>query len=157
MVRRARAASGSRASGERVKAGPQPNRNEHVKLSPKRPPGRSTRKARAFEAEIRQLRARGYTFEAIREALAEAGVHVSKSTVQREVAKHWPVEHAAITAVVAVRSRATEPPAPPAPVQAPAAIASTPARTEIRSGKDIAEAFFQGRNTNPLFRNREQR
>lgn len=34
-----------------------------------------------------ELRARGYTFEAIRQALAAAGIHVSNSTVQREVAR----------------------------------------------------------------------
>ena len=58
-----------------------------MKLAPKDPPGRSTRRARGFAAEIGQLRAQGYTFEAIREALAEAGVKVSKSTVQREMAR----------------------------------------------------------------------
>jgi hypothetical protein len=34
-----------------------------------------------------ELRSQGYTFEAIREALADAGVKVSNSTVQREVAR----------------------------------------------------------------------
>jgi len=58
-----------------------------VKLVPIRPPGPNARKARAYESDILQLRAQGYTFEAIREALAAAGVHVSNSTVQREVAR----------------------------------------------------------------------
>lgn len=58
-----------------------------MKLAPTDPPGRITRKARAFASEILQFRAQGYTFEAIREALAGAGVHVSNSTVQREVAR----------------------------------------------------------------------
>jgi IS30 family transposase len=40
--------------------------------------------AGAFSQEIRRLRAEGYSFEAIREALAKAGVAVSNSTVQRE-------------------------------------------------------------------------
>lgn len=56
-------------------------------LIPRRPPGRCNRKARAFSAEIRRLHAEGYSFEAIREALAEAGVVVSRSTVQREAVR----------------------------------------------------------------------
>ena len=58
-----------------------------MKLVPKEPPGRSTRKARGFASDMRELRAQGYTFAAIREALAAAGVHVSNATVQREVAR----------------------------------------------------------------------
>jgi hypothetical protein len=54
-----------------------------MQLIPRRPPGPIPRKASAFGAEIRRLRALGYTAEAIREALADAGVHVSNSTVQR--------------------------------------------------------------------------
>jgi hypothetical protein len=57
------------------------------RLSPRRPPGRCNRKARTFSAEIRRLHAEGYSFAAIREALAEAGVVVSISTVQREAAR----------------------------------------------------------------------
>ena len=58
-----------------------------MKLIPTRPPGPNLRKARAFAAEIWQLRAQGHTFESIREALAAAGIQVSNSTVQREVAR----------------------------------------------------------------------
>lgn len=57
------------------------------RLIPRRPPGRCKRQARTFSAEIRRLRAEGYSFEVIREALAEAGVIVSNSTVQREAAR----------------------------------------------------------------------
>lgn len=57
------------------------------RLIPRRPPGRCNRKARTFSEEIRRLRAEGYSFEVIREALAEAGVVVSNSTVQREAAR----------------------------------------------------------------------
>lgn len=60
------------------------------RLTPRRPPGRSNRKARTFSAEIRRLHAEGYSFAAIREALAEAGVLVSISTVQREAARGMP-------------------------------------------------------------------
>jgi len=58
-----------------------------VRLNPKLPPGRVNRKARAFEPEIARLRSQGYTCEAIRAALADIGVNVSLSTVQREAAR----------------------------------------------------------------------
>ena len=43
-----------------------------MKLVPKEPPGRSTRKARGYAPDMRELRAQGYTFEAIRDALPGA-------------------------------------------------------------------------------------
>ena len=58
-----------------------------MKLVPADPPGRSSRKARRFAQDMRELRDQGYTFEAIRMALAAVGVHVSNATVQREVAR----------------------------------------------------------------------
>lgn len=58
-----------------------------MRLTPKDPPGRVNRKARAFELEIVRLRSEDYTCEAIRKALADIGVVVSLSTVQREVAR----------------------------------------------------------------------
>lgn len=58
-----------------------------VALKPRHGPGRVTRKARAFDAEIARLHSEGYTLNSIREALADAGVIVSTSTVQREVAR----------------------------------------------------------------------
>jgi hypothetical protein len=121
-----------------------------MKLEPKHPPGRRTRKARAFEAEIRQLRAEGYTFESIRAALADAGVHVSRSTVQRE-ADRQAFDAAAGGEDSATRnaSNANMPTRrrPPVPALAPA-------QAEPLSGKDIAEAFVRNRITNPLIRNR---
>lgn len=57
------------------------------RLIARRPPGRCNRKARTFSTEIRRLRAAGCSLEVIREALAAAGVVVSKSTVQREAAR----------------------------------------------------------------------
>jgi IS30 family transposase len=59
-----------------------------MNLKPMGPPGRSTRKARAFEAEIGRLSRQGYNSEAIREALALAGVNVSRATVRREMRRH---------------------------------------------------------------------
>lgn len=55
-----------------------------VRLLPNQPPGRCTRKALPFADEIRRLHAMGYTLEAIRQALSEVGVSVSRSTVHRE-------------------------------------------------------------------------
>lgn len=124
-------------------------------LTPKRPPGRSTRKARAFEADIAQLRAQGYTLEAIREALAEAGVHVGKSTVQREAARSTPGRQAkAVEVVTAGADRIAAPPHAPTGVETPVAPVSASSRAELRSGKDIAEAFVRNRITNPLVRTR---
>src|SRR5204862_5088795 len=65
----------------------QRNRSTRVTLTPKRPPGRLNRKALAFAAEIQRLHLQGHSCEAIRQALADAGLSVSRSTVTREVAK----------------------------------------------------------------------
>ena len=108
-------------------------------LTPQHPPGRSTRKARRFEAEIGRLHDMGYSFEAIRQALSNAGVNVSRSTVQREVARR------------SVRSAPVRPQA--GPVQ-PLRSVGAPALPDSRSGKDIAEDFVRNRITNPLLRNR---
>lgn len=77
----------TRASGGRTMTVQAPLESAGQRLIPRRPPGRCNRKARTFSAEIRRLRAEGYSFEVIREALAEAGVVVSNSTVQREAAR----------------------------------------------------------------------
>lgn len=115
-----------------------------MKLAPKDPPGRSTRRARGFALEIGLLRAQGYTLEAIREALGDAGVNVSKSTVQREVTR------------LASRSPATasEPLHPAAEVASVSAFVPPSPTSDLRSGKEIAEAFTATQNTNPLFRQR---
>ena len=56
-----------------------------MELQPKRPPGRTDRKAARYSADIARLRSAGYTYEAIREALADVGVAVSTSALRREV------------------------------------------------------------------------
>ena len=119
------------------------------------PPGRITRKARDFEAEIVQLRAQGYTLVAIRRALAGAGVQVSISTVRREANRH-----AAPKPVAAASSNTpgVRPPSPPkaaATSVAPARLVITAALPEQRSGKEIAEAFVRNQSTNPLIRAKE--
>lgn len=128
-----------------------------MRLAPKRPPGRSTRKARAFAAEIGRLRAQGHTLEAIREALAEAGVQVSKSTVRREVTRHAHAPRpSAVGCAAGPAGRPPKPALTPAPIEPPAAVDRTPARTEARRGKAIAEAFVRDRITNPLLRTRSR-
>lgn len=116
-----------------------------MKLAPKDPPGRSTRRARGYAADIGQLRAQGYTFEAIRQALDEAGVKVSKSTVQREMARLASTSSSGSVAVTEPSLPVSAPAAAPSPV-APSVL------TDLRSGKEIAEAFGSSRINNPLFR-----
>ena len=121
-------------------------------LVPKSAPGRSSRKARGFGHQIRELQARGYTLATIREALAELGIVVSKSTVQREAARltrgvavgHPPF---AVRSGPAVddSEHATTSPAPGAPARP-----SVPSPVEADHGKDVAAAFMKDRITNPL-------
>lgn len=132
-----------------------------MKLIPSDPPGRSSRKARRFAQDMRELRAQGYTFEAIRMALAAVGVHVSNATVQREVARAA-TSRGVVPAVDSGLRFGSELTAP-APMPSTAAPESTttlsPAlegaiETDMRSGKEIAEAFASSRITNPLARAR---
>ena len=127
-----------------------------LKLVPVRPPGPNARKARAFAAEIWLLRAQGHTFESIREALAAVGVHVSNSTVQREVAR----ARSRRSGAPAVAGRPIDEPARDAPAAAPVRTAPTEdasASADGLSGKQVAEAFVKSRSTNPLIRAKEQR
>ncbi|MCV2438709.1 hypothetical protein [Paucibacter sp. DJ2R-2] len=127
-------------------------------LAPKLPPGRSNRKALAFSAEIKCLRKQGYSFEAIRVALKDAGVAVSVSTVRREVN----------IGCTYAPSNAGRTPNPPnsvqlAPHEAPGPAQSSQARMQslqhrdsgdARSGKEVAEDFMRNRITNPLMQER---
>lgn len=123
-------------------------------LTPPVPPGRTNRKARAFTAEIQRLRSAGYSVEAVRLALLEAGLAVSPSTIKRETARS-----------VALAPAAPHRPAPPPLSAGPSAArqgvsshlprcqaAAAPASFlgDTRSGREIADAFLHGRITNPL-------
>lgn len=125
-----------------------------MKLAPQQPPGRITRKARTFEAEIVQLRAQGYTLEAIRQALADAGVRVSISTVRREANRA-----AALNPIATAGTRAPgalpSSPRGSATDEVPAAPVSPATPTERPSGKEIAEAFVRTKSANPLIRAKE--
>jgi len=129
-----------------------------VKLVPLAPPGRITRKARDFEADIVQLRAQGYTLDAIRQALNAAGVHVSISTVRREALRSE-------TAVANPTVNQAERPnlAPPlsthgqSAVAPPAAPAGTALPADWRNGKDVAQAYTSSVITNQFVRAKEKR
>jgi len=132
-----------------------------MKLVPTDPPGRSSRKAKRFAQDMRELRAQGYTFEAIRMALAAVGVHVSNATVQREVARTTKAASVAQGSGSGVRTdewppALTQPQvsAPPPPSNTPQSPQFVSVEADMRSGKEIAEAFASSRITNPLARAR---
>lgn len=128
-----------------------------MKLVPTDPPGRVTRKARQFESDIAQLRAQGYSLDAIRRALACVGVHVSTSTVRREANRRT-----AAPAGIAGSGRAahaSHPALPPATASATKALPAPPilaVASDEASGKDQAEAFLRRQVTNPLLRAKVQ-
>lgn len=102
-------------------------------LQPLRPPGRADRKAGPYAAEILRLRAEGYTYEAIREALESVGITLTESALRREVKRqHMPVRAA--------------PPSPP----------TSPPPPRNTSGREIAEAFFNANPSNPLLPHKDR-
>jgi hypothetical protein len=130
-----------------------------MKLVPSEPPGRSTRKARCFAPEMRELRAQGYTFEAIRQVLATVGVHVSNATVQREVARACKGRVAALAVESGERAgnahqSAAQPPEAPGSKPPTTPLTDDPSTSGLRSGREIAEAFTSSQITNPLVRAR---
>jgi len=142
-----------------------------MRLTPLQPPGRITRKARAYEADIARLRSQGYTLEAIRQALADAGIDVSLSTVWREALRSRNGSAPAVAAPQsAARTGARAAPREPRepreisflelptaddPVPCPPAAlpdACLERSPTPRSGKDIAEAFRLSESNNPFIR-----
>jgi hypothetical protein len=124
-----------------------------MSLQPRRPPGHGSRKALAYALDIVRLRAEGHSLAAIREALEDAGVVVSISTVHRE----------------ALRTDTTKPSAKPQSPGTPPRLVASTASSADRSGapigstaprstssplpgKGIAEEFMRNRVTNPLLR-----
>jgi hypothetical protein len=120
-----------------------------VRLNPKHPPGRVNRKARAFEPEIARLRSEGYTCEAIRAALADIGLNVSLSTVQREAARRSKQQSSLVASETSPVSSA-ELPSTSVSVDRGASKSAGGSRT----GKQIAADFVSMRITNPLLRER---
>jgi hypothetical protein len=129
-----------------------------MKLAPQIPPGRPTRKARAYQAEIQRLHAEGYSCQAIREALAQVGIKVARSTVHREVSLK-PVPRALTpTITLGLQASAHTPPDRhhrQSPSPGPSVIA--PFSNDKRSSKDIAADFMRSFNSNPLLRNKQPR
>ena len=121
-----------------------------MKLTPTEPPGRITRKAREFEAEIAQLRTQGYTLAAICRSLAAAGVQVSISTVRREVNRR-----AVPAPITPIRAPGPYPAAvqPTSPAVATAVFSAS--QSDPPSAKDLAEAFARSRSANSLVRAKE--
>ena len=127
-----------------------------MKLVPPGPPGRITRKARDFEADILQLRQQGYTLDAIRQGLQASGLEVRISTVRREAlrsartdrAKH-PATTQQVAAVPAVASQAAVP-------AAARSGAVDPAPSTWIKGRDFAESYMREHITNPLCRAKEK-
>lgn len=104
-----------------------------IKLTPRRPPGHASRKARGYASELRRLRGEGFTFEAIREALEDAGIRVSERTVRRECAR-------ACTPIPTLPAKA---PLPPPSVETIADVAMSMSPPGIPRGKGIAAEFMQ--------------
>jgi len=123
-----------------------------MELVPTEPPGRSTRKARAYVSEIHRLRDAGYTLAAIRRTLEAAGIEVSISTVQREAIRPVAASAASTPGGSANSVRSI------GPSLRDASLGTSPNRSaqpmsfarDIRTGKQIAEDFMRGRITNPL-------
>ena len=128
-----------------------------MRLVPTQAPGRGSRKARDYGTEIVQLRSQGYTLEAIRVALANAGVHVTISTVWREANRATVLQRDKPVA----GPSATRPPPPDADAATIASASpsstATQARPGRRKGMEVAEVFMRGQITNPLIRSKEPR
>lgn len=120
-----------------------------TRLMPKQPPGHRLRKARCFGDEIRRLHAAGYSLESIRETLADAGLVVSWSTVQREAARKVPAPRSRIDAQPLPNLSA---PAAQRPIGSPPPPGESPTAPLLVSGKEVAEAFFRAHISNPLLR-----
>ncbi len=129
-------------------------------LLPTSPPGRLTRKALAFDDEIERLRTSGYTLGAIRQALADAGIHVSLATVSRELTRiarrrqlvARPDMRAAETPSAEVPERCNA--RPGLPVRTAAAAPSLTS-SDLGSGKALADAYMSKLETNPFIRAKE--
>jgi hypothetical protein len=121
-----------------------------VQLQPKRPPGRVDRKAAAYADEIVRLRAEGYTYEAIREALAEVGIELSECALRREVRRH---ERRVVGAPTDAQPPSRGPATPSLSVTRP--LATGPPSSTNSTGREIAEAFFNANPSNPLLPTKE--
>jgi hypothetical protein len=97
-----------------------------------------------------RLRAEGYTYEAIREALAEVGIELSECALRREVRRY---EKRTASAVPSVRLTSPAPAAQPLSVAQTVATGLPPSKSA--TGREIAEAFFNANPSNPLLPTKE--
>lgn len=118
-----------------------------MELQPKRQPGRTDRKAALYASEIGRLRGDGYTYAAIREALADAGIELSTSALRREVRRLLVRSNGVLSMQQPARRVPARAEPPTSLVQAP--LPPAPAGS---SSRDIAEAFFNAHPSNPLLR-----
>ena len=128
-----------------------------MRLTPPQPPGRANRKAREFETEIAQLRSEGYTLEAIRQALAAAGIQVSTSAVWREARRAAKASSAQLERDVSGKC-----PTPQSSPRAPPEASGPPSSHGVRGAeparpsKEAAEAFALRHSSNPFIRSKDQ-
>jgi hypothetical protein len=122
---------------------------EAVSLQPRRPPGHGNRKALAFAFDIVRLRGEGHSLAAIREALEDAGVVVSVSTVHREAQRGGsappltsPAQTSSAHRLHLSNAKSDATTTRPAPGQVATSL----------PGKAIAEEFMRNRISNPLLR-----
>lgn len=120
-----------------------------MSLQTRRPPGHAKRKALTYAADIINLRGQGHSYSAIREALEDAGVLVSISTVRRE-AMRGPSATEVLKSTSAPRRPHVGQANRTAAASSLAATAPVLGSTPL-PGKAIAEEFMRGRPTNTLF------
>lgn len=136
-----------------------------MELQPKRQPGRADRKAAAYALEIARLRSMGYTYEAIREAMAEVGVELSTSALRREVRRLHGRSNVAVQVPLPVPLKMPLPGLPPATARTvsaappsssvPPLSPASPAAAPASRGHEVAEAFFNAHPSNPLVPTKE--
>ena len=98
------------------------------------------------------MRAEGYTYAAILEALEDVGITTTEASLRREVRR--PEKHQGRKG--AIPSHRREPDSlPRATETAAAALGPTPATLAEPRGRRVAEAFFKSHPSNPLFRPQE--
>jgi hypothetical protein len=121
-----------------------------MRLHPRNPPGHAGRKARRYVNDIRNLREEGHTYETIRQALLDAGVSVSLSTVRREANRpptQWELDHA--QAERAASEDAPAPSAAPESVTAPQALGATTAPSSGPTFGNSAEPIAEANRSRP--------
>lgn len=98
------------------------------------------------------MRAEGYTYEAIREALASVGITLTEASLRREVRR--PQKQPRCT--TAESPDRQELGGQLLPSKNHRTSASCPANTDGNGGRQVAEEFFNAHPSNPLLRSKER-